>query len=43
MQRYTGRVWLYLREKHWSDRLLDTADVIVDAFCQVRNALIADS
>jgi transposase len=33
------RVWLYLREKHWSHRLLDTGDAIVDALCRAWNAL----
>ncbi len=36
------RVWLYLREKHWSHRLLDTGDAIVDALCRAWNALTAD-
>ena len=36
------RVWLYLREKHWSHRLLDTGDAIVDALCQAWNALTAE-
>jgi transposase len=36
------RVWLYLREKHWSHRLLDTRDAIVDALCQAWNALTAE-
>jgi transposase len=36
------RVWLYLREKHWSHRLLDTADAIVDALCRAWNALTAE-
>jgi transposase len=36
------RVWLYLREKHWSHRLLDTADAIVDALCRAWNALAAE-
>ena len=36
------RVWLYLREKHWSHRLLDTYDAIVDALCRAWNALTAE-
>jgi transposase len=36
------RVWLYLRERHLSHRLLDTYDAIVDALCQAWNALTAD-
>jgi transposase len=36
------RVWLYLREKHWSHRLLDTGDAIVDALCRAWNALTAE-
>jgi hypothetical protein len=29
-------------EKHWSHRLLDTADAIVDALCRAWNALAAE-
>ena len=36
------RVWLYLREQHWSHRLLDTADAIGDALCQAWNVLTAE-
>jgi len=36
------RVWLYLREKHWSHRLLDTGDAIVEALCRAWNALTAE-
>ena len=36
------RVWLYLREKHWSHRLLDTSNAIVDALCRACNALTAE-
>ncbi len=36
------RVWLYLREKHWSHRLLDAADAIVDALRRAWNALTAE-
>ena len=36
------RVWLCLREKHWSHRLLDTADAIVDALRRAWNALTAE-
>jgi transposase len=33
------RVWLYLRERHLSHRLLDDYDAIVDALCRAWNAL----
>ena len=33
------RVWLFLREKHLSHRLLDTYDAIVGALCRAWNAL----
>jgi hypothetical protein len=33
---------LYLRERHWSHRLLDTGDAIVDALCRAWNALTAE-
>ena len=33
------RVWLFLREKHPSHRLLDTHDAIVGALCRAWNAL----
>ncbi len=36
------RVWLYLRERHLSHRLLDTYDAIVEALCQAWNALTAE-
>ena len=36
------RVWLYLREKHWSHRLLDASDAIVDALCRAWNAFTAE-
>ena len=36
------RVWLYLRERHLSHRLLDTHDAIVDALCRAGNALAAE-
>ena len=36
------RVWLYLREKHWSHRLLDTHDAVVDALRRAWNALTAE-
>ena len=32
------RVWLYLRERHLSHRLLDDHDAIVDALCRAWNA-----
>ena len=36
------RVWLYLRERHLSHRLLDTYDAIVDALCRAWNALTTE-
>ena len=33
------RVWLFLRERHLSHRLLDTYDAVVDALCRAWNAL----
>jgi transposase len=33
------RLWLFLRERHLSHRLLDTHKAIVDALCQAWNAL----
>ena len=33
------RVWLFLREKHLSHRLLDTYDAVVGALCRAWNAL----
>jgi transposase len=33
------RIWLFLREKHLSHRLLDTYDAIVGALCRAWNAL----
>jgi transposase len=33
------RLWLFLRERHLSHRLLDTYDAIVDALCRAWNAL----
>ena len=33
------RVWLFLREKHLSHRLLDDYDAIVGALCRAWNAL----
>ena len=33
------RVWLFLREKHPSHRLLDDYDAIVGALCRAWNAL----
>jgi transposase len=33
------RLWLFLRERHLSHRLLDDYDVIVDALCRAWNAL----
>ncbi len=35
------RVWLYLRERYLSHRLLNTYDDIVDALCTARNKLNA--
>jgi transposase len=36
------RVWLYLRERHLSHRLLDTYDAVVDALCRAWNALTTE-
>jgi hypothetical protein len=36
------RLWLFLRERHLSHRLLDTYDVIVNALCHAWNALTAE-
>ena len=36
------RLWLFLRERHLSHRLLDTYDAIVDALCRAWNALTAE-
>ncbi len=36
------RVWLYLRERHLSHRLLDTYDAVVDALCRAWNALTSE-
>lgn len=36
------RVWLYLRERHLSHRLLAGYDAIVDALCNAWNALTPD-
>ena len=33
------RVWLYLRERHLSHRILDDCDAIVDALCSAWKAL----
>ena len=33
------RVWLFLREKHPSHRMLDTYEAIVGALCRAWNAL----
>ena len=33
------RIWLFLRERHLSHRLLDTHEAIVDALCRAWNAL----
>ena len=33
------RVWLFLRERHLSHRLLDTWDAVVGALCRAWNAL----
>ncbi len=33
------RLWLYLRERHLSHRLLDTYDAVVEALCRAWNAL----
>lgn len=36
------RVWLYLRERHLSHRLLDSYDAIVDALCHAWRQLTAE-
>ncbi len=36
------RIWLYLRERHLSHRLLDSYDDIVNACCKAWNQLTAD-
>jgi transposase len=36
------RLWLYLRERYLSHRLLDDYDVIVDACCQAGNQLTCE-
>ena len=36
------RIWLYLRERHLSHRLLDTYDDIVNACCTAWNKLTAE-
>ena len=36
------RVWLHLRERHLSHRLLDGYDAIVDACCAAWNRLVAE-
>ncbi len=35
------RIWLYLRERFLSHRLLDGLDAVMDACCQAWNALAA--
>ncbi len=37
------RVWLYLRERYLSLRLLADTDAIVDACCEAWNALLAET
>jgi transposase len=37
------RIWLYLRERFLSHRILDDYDAIVEACCQAWNALVADT
>ena len=37
------RIWLYLRERFLSHRILDDYDAIVEACCQAWNALAADT
>jgi transposase len=36
------RLWLFLRERHLSHRLLDSYDAILDALCHAWNALTAE-
>lgn len=37
------RVWLHLRERYLSHRLLDDYDAVVQACCDAWNALVADT
>ncbi len=37
------RVWLYLRERYLSHRLLADYDAVVDACCRAWNALTAET
>ena len=37
------RIWLYLRERFLSHRILDDYDAIVEACCQAWNALATDT
>jgi transposase len=36
------RIWLYLRERYLSHRLLDDYEAVVDACCDAWNALVAE-
>ena len=36
------RVWLFLRERHLSHRLLNTYEAVVEALCRAWNALTAE-
>jgi hypothetical protein len=36
------RVWLFLRERHLSHRLLDTYDAVVGALCRAWHALTTE-
>jgi hypothetical protein len=36
-------VWLYLRERYLSHRLLADYDAVVDACCKAWNALVAEA
>lgn len=37
------RIWLYLRERYLSQRLLDDYDAVVDACCDAWNKLVAET
>ena len=43
MELGTAHVWLYLRERHLSLRLLPDTEAIVDACCEAWNALLAET
>jgi hypothetical protein len=37
------RIWLYLRERYLSHRLLADEEAVVEAFCRAWNALTAET